>query len=767
MARYNTGNPIDSAAMKDLSDNAQNLDVLVNSKTALTQTDRLGVERKTWHGMERDYEAAQSSRENQFQSAQSSREAVFSDFIQASGYQDLGEYAPGIEITAHNQYVTFGGQPYLLKPSIPVPYTTSGEWTGDDFKLIGDDSLRQDLANPDMGAALVAYGESNVHDVLDVLINVGNGISETPSNLKEFIGYKGIILLENILPLGKKSSGLYLWDSSKSRELANGLTIIDHDKTDSADVSNTLYLEEQGSGVGHGCFVRADGVAIKDIIGLTVVSGTPEYFKLLSKEDNYSRANFNNTRIRKVIEIDAMSDAAYDHYITVKSVSNPGMFVYSDAIAIDYVRGLIFVRVTMAGVVPAIATDDLHRFAVYSALAGEFINTFKVSGIGGSEAAQIQYEAGIPYLYIQAPNGRLAKVDVSEAETEAELNISTTYDGVMWYQNGSVDRTLFVGCVRRDQSKLLNQFILYDLVDNSVLSHFNLPLYNHISTHRVTGKRQNVRLHKGILYTAHGGSGPALTSWSSDTPKNYEIAGVRAYNLQGELVGETLFSPAELLRYVPDATYFEAEGLEVAPDGTVLLHFIVTKPVTAGYDTTYRSNLIIEVFVGDNLGDVVESALTGYGPSTQQELVDIAKQYLPTPFVEAAEGLAHGPLHDPFTGVALQETADLISWMGDYHIETIDLTLENIGNTHMFVSHDVRPEPVNVQLYVTRIIPNLNGFYPKQVYLNVTRVTANTVKLTYEIYPDAGSSGVGSLVEFVKDGVTLLSSHYIQGVPIP
>lgn len=156
MARYNTGNPIDSNAMKDLSDNAQNLDVLVNSKTALTQTDRLGVERKTWHGMERDYDAAQASRENQFQTDQSSREAVFSDFLQASGYQDLGEYAPGIEITAHNQYVTFGGQPYLLKPFISVPYTTSGVWTGDDFKLIGDDSLRQDLANPDKGAALVS-----------------------------------------------------------------------------------------------------------------------------------------------------------------------------------------------------------------------------------------------------------------------------------------------------------------------------------------------------------------------------------------------------------------------------------------------------------------------------------------------------------------------------------------------------------------------------------------------------------------------------------
>ena len=641
------------------------------------------------------------------------------------------EYAAGITVSSYSQIIKDGGLLYRASGSTPLPYTATG------------------LGMPESGA-------------FDV---VGDGISTTPSNLKELIGHKGIVLLENILPLGKKSSGLYLWDSSKSRELANGFTIIDPDKTDSVEVSNTLYLEEQGTGVGHGCFVRADGVAIKDIIGLTVVTGTPEYFKLLSKSDNYSRANFNNTRIRKVLEFDAMSDAAYDHYITVKSVSNPGMFVYSDAIAIDYVRGFVFVRVTMAGVVPAIATDDLHRFAVFSVSSGEFINTFKVSGIGGSETAQIQYEAGIPYLYIRTPNSMLAKVDVSGAETMAELNISTTYNGVEWSQNGSVDRTLFAGCVWQGQSRLLNQFILYDLVDNSVLSHFNLPLYNHISTHRVTGKRQNVRLHKGILYTAHGGGAPALTS----APKNYEIAGVRAYNLQGELVGETLFSPAELLRYVPDATYFEAEGLEVAPDGTVLLHFITKKPTTAEYDTDYRSNLVIEVFVGDNLGDVVESTLTGYGPSTQQELVDIAKQYKPSPFADSMVGLAHGPIHNPFTGVKLQNTADLISWMGDYHVESIDLTLDKAagGATYMYMSHGDKPVPWNIFQYLGSTMPKQDGFWPNYVYLNVTRVTKDTVKFKYEIYPDARASGVGSLVEFVKDGVTLVTSHYIDGVPLP
>lgn len=52
MATYNTGNPLGSVAVKDLFDNAQNLDSAVNSRASGTWTDRFGVERKTWKGIE-------------------------------------------------------------------------------------------------------------------------------------------------------------------------------------------------------------------------------------------------------------------------------------------------------------------------------------------------------------------------------------------------------------------------------------------------------------------------------------------------------------------------------------------------------------------------------------------------------------------------------------------------------------------------------------------------------------------------------------------
>lgn len=52
MTTYNTGNPVGSAAAKDLYDNAENLDVAINSPSADVWTDRLGQARKTWRGIQ-------------------------------------------------------------------------------------------------------------------------------------------------------------------------------------------------------------------------------------------------------------------------------------------------------------------------------------------------------------------------------------------------------------------------------------------------------------------------------------------------------------------------------------------------------------------------------------------------------------------------------------------------------------------------------------------------------------------------------------------
>ena len=45
MTTYNTGNPIGSVEVKDLYDNAENLDIAINSPSADVWTDRLGQAR--------------------------------------------------------------------------------------------------------------------------------------------------------------------------------------------------------------------------------------------------------------------------------------------------------------------------------------------------------------------------------------------------------------------------------------------------------------------------------------------------------------------------------------------------------------------------------------------------------------------------------------------------------------------------------------------------------------------------------------------------
>lgn len=159
MTTYNTGNPIGSTSVKDLYDNAENLDTLVNDRTQESHPDRLGVPRKTWHGMEQDFNADQLYRENEFIASQEDKQNRFNNFIASSGYQFLGDYASGIEITEYNQIVRDAdGEFWRLSGQVELPYTTTGDWGDEEglFVSVGDAALRQELASP-YGAEIVGF----------------------------------------------------------------------------------------------------------------------------------------------------------------------------------------------------------------------------------------------------------------------------------------------------------------------------------------------------------------------------------------------------------------------------------------------------------------------------------------------------------------------------------------------------------------------------------------------------------------------------------
>lgn len=197
MTTYNTGNPVGSAAPKDLYDNAENLDTAIHTGEK-TWVDRLGNTRTSWAG--------------------------------ATGYQILGDYAGGIEITERNQIVREGGEYWRLKGSVDLPYTTTGTWVGDDedrFVSVGDAVLRSELAL-DGGVFLVKDAVASVANVTE---------------LRELTG----------LVDGQK---LYLtsyydgWAATMNGPTGGGSLTVDGSDTTSADDGGSV-------------FVTADGVRVK------------------------------------------------------------------------------------------------------------------------------------------------------------------------------------------------------------------------------------------------------------------------------------------------------------------------------------------------------------------------------------------------------------------------------------------------------------------------------------------------------------------------
>lgn len=206
MTTYNTGNPVGSTDPKDLYDNAQNLDALVNSTTELSHADRLAVQRKTWHGMEVEFDAAQSERAGEF-----------AQFLADSAYQDLGVYGAGIEVTRYNQVFLKDGEFYRAAASLGLPYTTTGLWASESgsFVGVGDAVLRQDLDAPG-GSDLVGYDSGTAQDVLDE--------SKPMANYTALRNYAGRATGVRITQAGL--AGFFQRDDVDTTSADNGGTII-------------------------------------------------------------------------------------------------------------------------------------------------------------------------------------------------------------------------------------------------------------------------------------------------------------------------------------------------------------------------------------------------------------------------------------------------------------------------------------------------------------------------------------------------------------
>ncbi|HCI4635681.1 TPA: hypothetical protein NO919_002805 [Klebsiella quasipneumoniae subsp. quasipneumoniae] len=164
MSTYKTKNPLGSAAVKDLYDNAENVDKFVNDRTKEELEDRLGVLRKTWHGME----------------------MIFSRFIDyitgrgeqavaAIGWQELGNWAVGLAVDNRQQIVYYNGSWYKYLGELEhviagdSPENDGGVWSAanptGEWSNIGDAALRSNLGSSE-GTSLIVENEATVAQLL-------------------------------------------------------------------------------------------------------------------------------------------------------------------------------------------------------------------------------------------------------------------------------------------------------------------------------------------------------------------------------------------------------------------------------------------------------------------------------------------------------------------------------------------------------------------------------------------------------------------------
>lgn len=150
---YDTLNPVPSTDPRDLYDNAAITDKYVNGDQPFV-ADRLGKQRRTWMGMEEDFNSAQEGRATQFD-----------QFLAGSAFVWLGDYGAGITFTSRSQYTVRNGYAYRLADSTTLPYTTTGNWALEQTKfslMNSDDILRQELSQPS-GAGMLGFVDSQTY----------------------------------------------------------------------------------------------------------------------------------------------------------------------------------------------------------------------------------------------------------------------------------------------------------------------------------------------------------------------------------------------------------------------------------------------------------------------------------------------------------------------------------------------------------------------------------------------------------------------------
>ena len=240
MTTYATGNPLGSTAVKDLYDNAENVDNFVNGPD-VGYVDRFNKFRKSWAGIEGD----------------------FQQFLMNSGYEFIGEYDdPGeLTISARNQIFAKDGEFWRASATLALPYTTVNNWAIDQpkFVSVGDAVLRQDLADISdltLGAALVGRAVRHFNTAAELLATPGRYDGDVAYLSGYFSSAPGV------------GSGLVRWRAGYAGSTDNGTRFpATGGAWERPILDDTVHLEWFG--------IVGDGVTLEDAKVRAAVAATP------------------------------------------------------------------------------------------------------------------------------------------------------------------------------------------------------------------------------------------------------------------------------------------------------------------------------------------------------------------------------------------------------------------------------------------------------------------------------------------------------------
>lgn len=169
------------------------------------------------------FAADQVTRASQFNVAQVSREQSFQTFLDKSAFEVPIPYVAGINIIRPTQVVTYMGSDYR-GTSAAIPFTTS-TWVTDTpkLKLVGDATLRQQLADPtksDAGVGMQGFAPN-----LDYPAATGGfGINHLPDNLGGRLGSSLQFAASKTFRIYHGGTSIEAASSSATREFIAALT---------------------------------------------------------------------------------------------------------------------------------------------------------------------------------------------------------------------------------------------------------------------------------------------------------------------------------------------------------------------------------------------------------------------------------------------------------------------------------------------------------------------------------------------------------------